>query len=226
MRIPTIGLLVIAAILFGCSNDDSDDSPFDRGNCIRATGAVITEERDLDNFHSINNTIPADIFIRQGILEAVVVEAPSDIMDELETNVANNTLTIEIDRCVEELENVRISVTIPEIRSLTLTGVGNMETVEDISTEELDVVLTGVGEFILMGEATTLNISLTGAGKVSAFDLMTNTSNISITGTGNVEVSASDELNATISGVGSIFYKGNPAITTNITGEGSVINAN
>ncbi len=222
----TICLLLFAASPLGCNSDDSGNTLFDGDNCIRVSGAVITEERDLSNFHSIVNTIPADIFITQGNLEAIVVEAPSDIMEELETTVENNTLSIEIDRCVEDLENVRISVTIPEIRGLTLTGVGNMETVEDISTEELDVVLTGVGQFNLSGEATTFNITLTGVGNVNAFDLMTNTCTISITGTGNAEVNVSEELNATISGVGFVYYRGNPVITANITGEGAVIDAN
>lgn len=217
--------MFIASVLLSCSSDDSGNNPFD-DNCIRVSGGVVTEERDLVNFHSVVNTIPADIIIEQGPLEAVLVEAPSDIMEELKTTVQSSTLTIEIDRCVEDLENVRIFVTIPEIRRLVLTGVGNMDTVGDISTDELDITLTGVGQFNLSGDATTLNISLTGVGNVNAFELMINTCNISTTGTGDVEVNVSDELNVTISGVGFVYYEGNPVITANITGQGAVIDSN
>ncbi len=226
MKIRGILFLIVVAFLAACS-DDSDSNPLISGdNCIRGDGAIVTETRDLPDFTTINSTIVADIFVTQGPLEPIRIEAQQNILDELETQVSINTLTISFDECVEDVDNIRIFITIPDIRALILTGVGSMNTVNQIDVDDLDINLTGVGNFNLEGTADNLNVLITGVGDVLGFSFNTDQCNINITGEGDAEVFVNNELNVTITGIGTVFYLGSPTVTSTITGTGSVIDVN
>ncbi|MEN8789223.1 MAG: head GIN domain-containing protein [Flavobacteriaceae bacterium] len=226
MNLREIFFLIILAVFVACDKSDTDNPFVVDDDCLRGSGANVSETRELGNFTGILNTIPANVFITQGPLEAVRIEAQANILEVLKTNVENNTLSIEFDKCIKELNDVSIHVTIPEINKLILTGVGDMNMIGDIDVAVLDISLTGVGNFNLQGRAETLNIQLIGVGDVSAFPLLADIGNVNISGVGNTEVFISNELNVTITGVGTVFYKGSPDISSTITGDGAVINAN
>ncbi|MEN8799232.1 MAG: head GIN domain-containing protein [Flavobacteriaceae bacterium] len=226
MNLREIFFLIVLAVFVACDKSDTDNPFVVDDDCLRGSGANVSETRELGNFTGILNTIPANVFITQGPLEAVRIEAQANILEVLKTNVENNTLSIEFDKCIKELNDVSIHVTIPEINKLILTGVGDMNMIGDIDVAVLDISLTGVGNFNLQGRAETLNIQLIGVGDVSAFPLLADIGNVNISGVGNTEVFISNELNVTITGVGTVFYKGSPDISSTITGDGAVINAN
>ena len=227
MLIKRLIYTVLVLVLGSCTSDDNDANPLVVGdNCLRATGSVVTEFRDLGNFTGIQNAIPANVLITQGPVEAVRIDAPANILEEMITSVDNNTLNIRINQCIDDLDNVNIFVTIPEIERLLLTGVGNMSTTGSIEADELDITLTGVGNFSLKGRADILDVMLTGVGDINAFQFETDICNINISGVGDAEVFVNDELNVTITGLGSVFYLGTPTVTSTITGTGSVIDAN
>ena len=227
MRINKILFACLVFYIAACTGDDSANNPLIAGDdCLRGTGALTTESRDLGNFTGIQNTIPANVFITQGPLEEVSIEAPSNVLDVIRTSVDNNTLNIRIDQCIENLERVNIYVTIPEISRLVLTGVGNMTTENEIDVDELEVTLTGVGNFNLQGTAVELTIDLLGVGSVDADLLNSDICDVDISGEGNVEVFVNNELDVTITGIGSVFYRGNPTVSSTITGNGSVVDAN
>ena len=226
MKIKGILLSVILILISACSEDSVDDPLFVGDDCLRGTGNIVSENRDLPNFTAIINTIPADVFITQGDLEDVRVEARADIIADIRTVINNRTLTIRVEECIEDLGGVEIHVTIPEITDLTTTGVGNMTAVNDLVVTQLDLSLTGVGNFNLKGKAQDLDIDITGSGRINAFPFETDVCDISISGAGDAEVFVNDELDVTITGVGDVFYLGTPTVSSNITGTGSVTDAN
>ena len=212
-------------LLFSCSTDDDNGGPLPN-NCLDGQGVVMTETRTVQNFHSINSTVFADIFITQGPLEDLEIEAQPNILAELETIVVNNELIITVKQCVDINQAIKIYITIPDIRNIKLTGVGDIVSENDFDIPFLNVLLTGTGNITLKGTTNNFDISLTGVGDVRAFELESNRCDVLISGVGDAEVFVNDELNVTITGSGTVFYKGNPIVTSNITGTGSVVDAN
>jgi len=221
-------LWFITLLALACSSDVNIDFPnnFPPNNCLPGQGAIVSENRTLADFHSINTTIVADIFLTQGPKEDVIIEAQQNILDVIRTEVVNGELRLSFDRCVNILQRVKVHITIPDIKKLTITGVGDIIAQNDFDLSELNVTLTGVGDVNLRGIATMIDITITGVGDVEAFALNTNICDIRITGVGDGEVFVNNELNVTITGDGTVFYKGNPTITSTITGNGNVVNAN
>lgn len=218
-------LSLLLALNFACDNDVTIIPP-GGNNCLSGEGAIVLESRNLANFNSINNTIFADILLTQGPQEEVIIEAQQNVLDQVKTEVNNDELMITVDQCVDIDQPVKLQITIPEIESLTLTGVGNIIAQNELTLMNLGVVLTGVGDFDLQGTAAILDITMTGVGDVRAFKLNTDTCDIDLTGTGDAEVFVNDELNVTITGTGTVFYKGEASISSNITGAGSIVDSN
>ena len=225
MKVRAILLSIVCITISACS-DDVDIPLIVGDDCLIATGDLVSENRTLPNFTAIVNTIPASVFITQGPLEDIRVEARSGIIGDIRTVINVETLTIRVEDCIRDLGDVEIHVTIPEITELNITGVGNMTAVNDLTVTDLELSLSGVGNFNLRGEAQNLNINLSGVGDINAFPLETDVCNIRISGAGDAELFVNDELDVTISGVGDVFYRGTPTVTSNITGSGSVVDSN
>lgn len=232
MRTFKFTLLLFPLLILSCTSDVVIENPdffpgnFPINNCLDGVGSMVSESRDMPDFHSVLNTIYADILITQGPKEDIIIEAQPNILMELKTEVVNGELILEFDRCVNITKAIKVHITIPDIQALSLTGVGNFVAQNQLDLTELNITLTGVGDFLLAGNAATLNILLTGVGDVNAFDFEVGNCDVTITGTGDVEVFVNDELNVNITGVGTVFFKGNPMVNSIITGAGSVVDAN
>jgi len=222
---------VILLLILSCTSDVNIDYPdydpnIHDNNCLRGQGTIVSESRIFDDFHSIVNTIFADILITQGPKEDVIIEAQPNILREIKTEVVNGELRLGLNRCVNIAQAVKVHVTIPEIRSLSITGVGDIIAQNEFDLPSLNITLTGVGNFNLKGTTETMDITLIGVGDVEAFGLNSDICDVQLTGVGDVEVLVNDELNVTITGTGTIFYRGNPTVNSTITGSGSVVDAN
>ncbi|MGI9543431.1 MAG: head GIN domain-containing protein [Cyclobacteriaceae bacterium] len=226
-----ISRFIISLILisFSCEtsvNVDPPNFPLGGSTCLPGQGAIVSETRSLGNFNSIDNFVFADIFITQGPQKDVIIEAQQNILEVLNTVVASDELKLTLDQCANITEPIKVHITIPEIRSLGLTGVGDVIAQNEFNLTDLTVSLTGLGDFDLQGTATTTDITMTGLGDVKAFDLNADVCDINMTGTGDAEVFVNNELNVTMTGTGTVFYKGDPAITSNISGSGSIVDSN
>ncbi|MDH3698865.1 MAG: DUF2807 domain-containing protein [Flavobacteriaceae bacterium] len=233
MKIHRYIILVLALLVFSCDNDvnidfpDRPNFPPNGTNCLRGEGAVVMQSRTIaDPFTEIKSSIFADILVTQGAQEDIILEGQQNILDQINTEVINGELHIELDRCISIVQAVKVHITIPDIESLELEGVGDVVAQNDFDLTDLRIRLTGTGNFRLQGVATFLDIDMTGVGDVRAFDLISDICEVQITGVGNVEVTVNDELDVSISGVGDVYYRGNPMITSNVTGTGAVIDAN
>ena len=217
-------LLFTILICLSCINNDND-FPHDN-NCLAGLGTIDSETRIVADFHSISSTIVADILLTQGPQEDIIIEAQQNILQVLKTEVVNGELRLSTNQCVDIVQRIKVYITIPDIKNLTLTGVGDIIAQNDFNLTGLNVVLTGVGDIILKGATSTLDILLTGVGNVKSFDLHADICEVTLTGVGDVEVFVKDELKVTLTGVGKVYYKGNPSITATVTGSGSVVDAN
>lgn len=200
-------ILVGLAFLFSAGCEDND--PDDNNRNVVGTGPLVSKTFTLDDFSKIENLGVADIYVTLGNPQSVVLKAQQNIIDVMTIGVVGDELEIGLEKgiSIDKADTIRFDIRVPEITSITLTGVGEYVLSGDFQ-EELEIILTGVGN-------------------VSAFDLEVGTCSITITGVGNCEVFVKDRLNATITGVGNIYWKGHPDdMIISITGIGNLIDAN
>ena len=219
-RLKLLSISLILSCLFLSCEDDPPNP------CIEP-GDIITKTRTLSEFHSIRLIDIGNILLTQGPEQSLRIETHEEIFAHLTTTVTDQTLSIDMNRCIDgPLEKLDIFITIPDIRQLSIEGVGNILAQNDLTLDIVSIQIEGVGNLVLRGTANVLDIHSTGVGIVEAFELTTNVCDILIQGTGSVEITVLEELNATIEGAGNVYYRGDPNINSEISGTGSIIDAN
>ena len=236
--------LLAILLLFGtgCHIDDDGDISF---GCERGNGNVVSSDLNLGDFHSLRVDCEADVYLTQGSERSVRVEIDQNLLNEVDTDIRNGEWEIDFDECVRNVTRFDVFITMPDIKSLTISGSGRVvseNVIEenfldlnirgsgsmDIAYEgaDLNTDISGSGDFLLEGVAENFGVRISGSGDVRAFNLDTEVTDINISGSGDAEVRVEESLRVRISGSGNVFYKGDPSLDINITGSGDVVNSN
>lgn len=219
-RIFSLSILVIVLIAAGCSSIFAIDP-----EVIKGSGSVTTETRALDSFTRVDLRGQGDIVLTKGASPSIVVEAEDNFMVYLRSNVSSGTLILDTP------DNVNLQLTQPIIFHLTYTdsptelaisGSGSIHA-EDLTTNSLDVRVSGTGDCVLSGTAPQLTFDLSGTGGFDGREFTSQNATVRISGTGTAIVNAAQTLDITVNGTGGVSYLGSPQITQNISGVGSVI---
>ena len=123
-------------------------------------------------------------------------------MDRVLTTVSGNILNISQKSGAFNATELTVDVYMPEIKSIILSGTGNIK--------------------VFNGESSELSISLSGTGNIDTQNLQVQNVTINHSGTGNSKIWAVNTLNGSLSGTGNISYKGSPTINVNKTGTGNI----
>jgi len=192
------------------------------------------QDRHLSGFNAIDIEGSVDVYIVQGQTESVKVEAPSDFMDHIITEVSGNTLRIRDKNSSgwhwggwSTHKKVAVYVSVRDIHEIGATGSGDVYFKEGlhtnslriglsgsgdvqglIETKNLDCSISGSGDLKLAGHADQSSISLSGSGDFSARSLITQNTAVRVSGSGDANINVSNNLNAAVSGSGDVSYTG------------------
>lgn len=230
-----IALMALPLLTMSCEHDVLPG--------ISGRGDVVTQTLSLDDFTGFGNAIAADIFVRLGDEQEVVMEAQQNIIDNLKPDRHDDGFwEIEFEHWVRHAEPIKIYITLTSLDKVVIAGSGdikgegafpgldNLELIIagsgnmdfDLDSKNLRLVISGSGNFDLSGQSETLDIVVAGSGNIRAFDLETDRAEFQMAGSGGAKLSVANYLKATITGSGSVIYRGTPQTDIRITGSGEV----
>lgn len=215
-------VLLISAILFlafaGCHGFGFNC----HGIGVRGSGQSREESRSLSDFNSLDIGGAYEIDVICGTTPGITINAENNILPLIKTEVSGNTLNIYNSKSINPRKKIRIKVTTANVDVLETSGASNIA-VEKINNDRFKLDASGAGKIFLSGKTGMLRLSLSGAVKVEARDLVADNANVEISGASKADVYASQELRADISGVGSLDYYGNPKnVRRSVSGIGSI----
>ena len=242
-------LAILYAPQFGWNNP-SILTMFDNGEPFigpgeRGSGNVITQPRQVSDFHAIDVSYPAQVLVKQGNQESLQIEAEDNLLLGLQTQVRSNTLEIfyktKDGKHVNPTKPVKITVVVKDLTNVdftsagdltidrletnsldtSLSGAGNLK-LNNVTAKDLSVDLSGAGSLNASGTADNLKLNISGFGSFKGADLHSQDARVDISGAGSATVWAEHNLDAQISGAGSISYYGNPSVTRQISGVGGI----
>jgi carbon monoxide dehydrogenase subunit G len=210
--------------------------------CVHGSGNVISESRDVAEYNSISVGGSANLFIAQGPIQSLRIEAEDNILKIIRTKVNGRTLEIENKRCIKNHKPINIYATMPDVKKLQIMGSGKIIGETKITTNKLDINISGSGKANLevdaekvrtrisgsgdmsfSGHTTDFEVTISGSGNIMARNLQTNNSSVTVSGSGDCIVSVQNELDVTISGSGRVEYYGDPLkMNSNISGSGKL----
>lgn len=189
---------------------------------VTGSGRIISEDRPVSGFNSIELTGSGDVVITQTGEESLKVSADDNVLPLVTSEVHGQRLLLGLKPHIM-LTNatVRYEVTVAALSTLALTGSGNIRLAK-LDGKRLDVQFSGSGSIAASGNVQTLAIKLSGSGEFDGEQLTSQQVEAEVSGSGNVVVNASETLAANISGSGNIEYVGKPQVTSDVSGSGSV----
>lgn len=214
---------------------------------VKGKGEIVNQIRNLSGFTGISLAIDATVYFSPDSNYYLEVMAQQNILDILETVIgSNNTLVIRYKNgiIVGKHEPIKVFIAAPEMRSLTITGSGDILVdtpwlnefiqtsisgsgninISQMNTDELHVNISGSGNVqATSGSVNSQELTISGSGNIDLLGVESDTTLAEISGSGSIIVWVNKLLDVTISGSGNVSYKGNPVINTHISGSGSVI---
>ncbi|HEX2606705.1 MAG TPA: head GIN domain-containing protein [Flavisolibacter sp.] len=213
---------------------------------ITGEGPVETVNRSVSPFAGIDLRCSASVYFTQSPDYKVEVSAQRNILDVLETYVSDNKLVVKFKNGVNvrSHEAIRVIVSAPTLRSLRVSGSGNINVtgpfnpsmldmdisgsgsilISELHTDFMDAKISGSGNIkVVSGTATEETLKISGSGNLDLTDVVAARIRTMTSGSGNIKVTATENLDVTISGSGDVFYKGSPAINLKVSGSGKVV---
>jgi hypothetical protein len=191
-----------------------------------ASGPVSSEQRNVDDFHSIDLRGAADVNVSVGASRSVTLTASTEALRDITTNVQNGVLIVNTKSGGWKLfgprRKIEVHLALPILNALTVNGAGNVK-IEGIQGSAVALVLQGAGNVEASGSTSALNARLNGAGNMDLARLRAGDATVAVNGAGNLELYVSGSLQASVNGVGAITYIGNPrTVEPQINGVGSI----
>ncbi len=200
---------------------------------ITGNNKVTKQTRTVENYDRVSVTGMMEVLLISGKEGRIDLEAESNLMEYIETEVSGGHLKISVKKGVnlQPSRNNPIKLVVPfeDLDALALTGSGKIRNSDVIKAQNFKVSLTGSGDMDLnlinetlsgsitgsgdvkmRGNTRDFKASVTGSGDFQAYELKADKVDANITGSGDIQITAVNELNGRVSGSGDITYRGNP----------------
>jgi len=210
---------------------------------IEGSGIIVTENRNMDNYSSIDLRMQGNVTISADDRFGVQVSADDNIISEINTFTRKGTLIISNNKNFRNA-TIDIHVSLPSAEKISVNGSGGIVVGDLLQGEEMHFrvggsgsitaavdaekiysTIAGSGSLNLSGKAYLQNIQVSGSGTVNSFKLNTSVSHVQVNGSGNSLISVDEHLEVKNNGSGNVLYRGNPRKELVMRGSGKVVNA-
>ncbi len=229
------GLLVLQ----GCEEENMCD-------CIKSTGSVVSEKRSLNDFSSLEVRKNVIVTLYQDTVNYVEVEAGSNLIGLVRTEVTDGILKITNDNTCNWVRSYDIKVHARvHLKNISLIehygseeiNCGNVLKGEFIDVYEnnsadihlnLDVVqvyarqMIGGGDIYLSGHSRFLYTFGGSFGYIYAKEMVSDSVLVDHRGTGDIHVSPTTWMKVNIDDRGNVYYSGSPVVVSYLNGTGEL----
>ncbi len=234
-----LGLALVATL--------STCGPGHGGDCLKSTGSVITQRREVAaGLATVTTYDNLDLRLVQDTQTYAEVRAGENLQDDIKLTRTGTTLEItNTSTCnwARSYDTPReVTLHLPHITSVFLRGQGNASTVGLFRQDTIFFHLVGAGDYdinilarqlyvdqyelgdiTLHGSTEELNFTLGGSGRLFAQNLTARRcySQMTRDSDGDAHVQATGIVAGTVAGSGTLYYGGPPTVTDiKVTGKG------
>lgn len=193
------------------------------GQTIIGSGKVAEEARPVGPFDAIELGGSGRLIFRQGDEDSLKIKADDNVLPLITANVEGSTLHLGIrdNVSIETHSSIVYTVTAKTLKALRVSGSGSAK-LESLSTERLDVRISGSGAVAASGRAEHQNVDISGSGDFDGKACVGAEADVRISGSGRAVVNVSERLDAHVSGSGDVDYVGHPSVNSVVSGSGRV----
>ena len=210
---------------------------------VTGNGNVITENRKLnDDFSIMNVSTGIDVYITQGDKNDVTVEADENLHDIIITEIENGKLKIYTEEGIWKAKAKKVHVTVKNLEELNATSGSDVYSTNEITTKDFNVTATSGADVDITVNAENVKSSATSGSdlkisgvsvnhtseansgaSIDAYNLESKNAFAFVTSGADINIYASEKIEANANSGGDIDYKGNPKQTKKNSNSGGSI---
>jgi len=230
-----IAILCITTLFAACN--------VDMMNRVNGDKNVITKTRKIANsFTEIKVSTGLDLYITQGNKNKVTVEADENLHEIIITEVEDGVLKIYSEKSIWRATAKKIHVTIKDLNVLTATSGSDVYGKGIINTDEISISATSGADINIKVNATSVETNstsgsdihisgitinhasnATSGSEIEAYELESKNTLAKATSGADIDIYASEKIEAKANRGGDIDFKGNPkSIVKKTTSGGSI----
>lgn len=200
-----------------------------------SSGDEVKEKKALSGVTRLQVDGVFNLTITQSDEESIEVEGDEAMVNKLLIDQDGDLLTLEMEGDGDDVffddKNLKIHITIKDLKELNYDGVGNVKTnglfkvgtlkllgngvgnLElELEAQEIDADFDMVGNITIQGNAYRAIFENNGVGKLDASQLIVENMEVKSSGIGKVDVHCKGDLSLVVDGIGKVSYSGNPRI--------------
>lgn len=196
---------------------------------------------DITGVNEVSLNLACKVTLIQGEKALLSITGDEDVLEDLEVSVRGDELIIRNDKHHQHKSDVSITLTLPDLKEISLGGVVDITTPDQVNFSDLRLDVGGVANLDLkvksvsfkldasgvlsgeiVGETKDLRIEISGVGKLNASEFKSENCDIDVSGVAKASIYAVENLDASVSGLGKIYYVGRPSISKRSSGFGSI----
>ena len=217
----------------------------DMFNRVNGNKNVVTEDRSTkESFTEIKVSNGLELHLYQGSKNKIIVDADENLQDIIITEVNNGVLEIYSEKSIWRAKSKKIFVTIKNLESVTATSGADVYAKETIKVDDIRVSSTSGADINISVDAITVETSstsgsdieisgvsnkhissATSGASIDAYDLHSKIVIVKVTSGADINVYASESLDAKATSGGDIDFKGNPKNVNKKSSSGGDISA-
>ncbi len=193
------------------------------------------QTRQVSGFHGVSVSSGIDLYLTQKDVEEVVVDADSDDLEKIITEVEGGILKIYIkqnswmnldwnsdprkvyvsfktlDKLYASAGSDVVSQSLLKLDKLDLDASSGSDIELELDANELNVEASSGSDIELKGKASYMQVSASSGSDIDAGELVTKKCNASTSSGSDIRIQVTEELEANASSGGDISYSGNPS---------------
>jgi len=189
--------------------------------CVQGQGPVASERREVGAFSRIEATAGIRVVVGIGPSEAVEVTAQENLLPVIVVELRGDTLTIEASEDFTTLEPVTVTVVVPALDGVTLSG-GSQAVIDGLDAESFELRLRGGAQVTVAGSVDTVALVADGGATVRLEDLSVRVATVSMEGGATATLTASDEVAGTAAGGSRLTVFGDAEVSVEVSGGSEV----
>ncbi len=207
---------------------------------IKGNGKVVSEEREVKNFHGLEAGGVFQIFYRQGDSLSLTVETDENILPDIKARVKDGILELETKGNISDITKLNVYITSPVLDYVNISGASSFTSKGRINSNSFDLETSGAAQFTsglrsketkidasgashitLHGSTKVLNIELSGAAHFKGSDFEAEVVNADASGASQLKLNVGKQLEAEASGAANIIFRSKTKIVTHISTSGA-----
>lgn len=186
------------------------------------SGQRRVEARSLAGFERLVVGDAVDVSVRYGPSYSVEVEADDNLLSRVETRSAGGILDVGVSGSYSSQRAPLVRITMPRLSRVELSASSSAD-IRGFRSPSLYLSSNGSGNFHVVGQASAVQVEMSGSGHANLSALDAGTAAVQVNGSGSARVRARQTLSAEVNGNGLIRYSG-PAtlIERTVHGPGAI----